>query len=197
VEEGAEAANLVLGGSKAMPESMEGKREVVIRQGEGALLVEARDKDHHQVIQTSELGTVSARLNEDPTVRNPRYLAYEIKNAEDDRPVSVFLRSKRGFSLTSRDSIGYAYYAEGDFLVEQIRLEVEFTGGLTPEPNPPIARAQLIRRTSVRPNSTDRNLPEPTKVVGEQTGSTIYRFGPLLRPKSGFLYSLVWRKLKG
>jgi transcriptional regulator with XRE-family HTH domain len=196
VEEGTETPNLVLGGSKAMPESMEGEEEVAIRQGDGALLVKARDKNDEHVIQTSELGTVSARLDEDLTVRNPQYLAYEIKKADADTPVKVFLRSIRGFSLMSRDSIGYAYYAEGDFLVEQVRLEVEFKEGLTPEPDPPISRAQLIRRTSVRPDSTDRNLPEPTRVHNEQTGSTVYKFGPLLRPKSGFLYSLVWRKLK-
>jgi transcriptional regulator with XRE-family HTH domain len=205
VNEGAGGTNLVLGGTNMMPESMENiettnkdekknQREVVIRQGEGALLVEARDKDDH-VIQTRELGTISARLDEDLTVRGPKYLAYEIRNADADSPVSVFIRSKRGYSLSSRDSVGYAYYAEGDFLVERIHLQVEFKAGLIPEPMTPTARAQLIRRTSLRPTSSDSNLPEPTKAPGEHDGSLIYTFGPLLRPKSGFLYSLVWRKL--
>jgi hypothetical protein len=181
-----------MGGSDAMSESMEGKYEVVIRQGEGALVVDRHGKDNQPVFQTIELGTVSARLNEDSTVRNPQYLAYEIRKAETDTPVSVFLRSKHGFNLTRRDSIGYAYYAEGDFLVEQIRLEVEFRGGLTPEPNPPIARAQLIRRTSLRPDSTDtdRDLAAPTKVHDEQTARSSTNSVPCSDPKVDFF--TVW-----
>lgn len=103
--------SLVLGGTPVLEGSFDlaADREVAIRQGDGALLIEKRDKDHH-VIQLREFGTVSARIEENQNVYSPQHLAYEIKSADADIPVSVFLRSKQGFSLNTRDAVGYVYY---------------------------------------------------------------------------------------
>jgi transcriptional regulator with XRE-family HTH domain len=169
--------------------------EIVIRQGDGALVVAARDKDHGHIIQMREIGAVRARLQEDQRVRFSHHLAYEIWDADPDDPVSVFMRSSQGFNVANIDAVGYAHYSDADFSVERVRLEVEFRGGLVPVPDPPNARAQLIRRTSVRPNSLAPDFPKPTKSKGREENTLIYRFGPLLRPKGGFLYSLVWAKL--
>lgn len=169
--------------------------ELVIRQGDGALTVAARDGDHGHIVQLREFGTVRARLSEDQSVRSPHHLAYEIWNADPIDPVSVFMRSTQGFNVATMDAVGYAHYCDADFLVERIGIEVEFRGGLVPFPDPPNARAQLIRRTNVRPNSLASDFPKPLRIVDLKNNTLRYRFGPLLRPKGGYVYSLVWGKL--
>jgi transcriptional regulator with XRE-family HTH domain len=193
--------NLVLGGSKLVPNSIEiapdGKiREVVIRQGAGALLVGERTNDRAQhVIKLIDHGAVRARLIEDQSPRIPNFIAYEIRDADDREPVSIFIRSDSGYNLSKSDTIGFAYYTEADFLVEAIRIEVDFLGGLLPYPDPPSARAQLIRRTSLRSNSLNSNFALPHKQFLKDPDAVRYTFGPLVRPKGGYLYSLAWAQI--
>ncbi|MBV8213399.1 MAG: helix-turn-helix transcriptional regulator [Verrucomicrobia bacterium] len=193
--------SLVLGGSEQLiPGSTESSggvtMEVVVRQGTGALLVGERTNERAQyVTKLIEHGTVRARLIEDQSACVPNFLAYEIRNADDRDPVSVFIHSDRGFNLSKSDAVGFAYYTEADFLVETIKIEVEFLGGLIPDPDPPSAHAQLIRRASLRPSSLSSSFALPQKEVLKDKNSVRYTFGPLLRPKGGFHYSLVWAKL--
>jgi transcriptional regulator with XRE-family HTH domain len=188
---------LVLGGSKLIGNSTvtteEGLKEVAIRQGDSSLLVGGRTTDSSQHITKliNHGPTARARLIENDILRAPNCVAYEIRDADDRDPVSVFIRSDCGYNLSKTDAVGFTYYTEADFLIERIKLQVEFKNGLVPEPDPPQARAQLIRRTSVRPNNLSSGFPLPKKET-LQEGTTRYTFGPLLRPKGGYLYSLVW-----
>ena len=50
-----------MGGSDAMSESMEGKYEVVIRQGEGARVVDGCGKDNQPVIEIIKLRTTATQ----------------------------------------------------------------------------------------------------------------------------------------
>ena len=109
--------------------------------------------------------------------------------------MTVYVRSDEGFNTATSDAVNFTYYTEADFIVERIRLEVEFRDGLVPSPDPPSARAQLIRRTTLRPNNPQATFPNPTKSKGSTANSVRYTFGPLLRPNGGYLYSLAWQSI--